>query len=401
MLTWLAPLIVFGLVVFVHELGHFLAAKAVGVYAPRFSIGFGPALWRRRWGETEYVLAALPLGGYVRMASREDQATAFLEGGGEEREVPEVGANAAPPLVGGVDKTGSRDWDPNAMKPFGPKPIPEHRWFESKPLIARLFILIAGVTMNAVLAIVLDIGTLAAYGRPYMPAVIDSVVAGRPADRAGLLKGDSIVAIDGQPVREWQELIGRVSASAGRPITLDVVRDGAPRKIAVVPADTAIVSQITGRSERVGRIGVAPTGRLAREEMTFGESVVGGWNSTWVKAGGIVQIVRGLFSGAVSTSQLGGPIAIAEVSVQAARGGLETLLSLIAFLSINVAILNLLPVPILDGGQILLNILESAKGSAFSPRSREYILRAGLLAIALLFALVMFNDIKGLIQRLG
>ena len=401
MLTWLAPLIVFGLVVFVHELGHFLAAKAMGVYAPRFSIGFGPALWRRRWGETEYVLAALPLGGYVRMASREDQATAFLEGGSEERDVPEVGANAAPPLVGGVDKTGSRDWDPNAMKPFGPKAIPEHRWFESKPLIARLFILISGVTMNAVLAIVLDIGTLAAYGRPYMPAVIDSVVAGRPADRAGLLKGDSIVAIDGQPVREWQELIGRVSASAGRPITLDVVRDGAPRKIAVVPADTAIVSQITGRSERVGRIGVAPTGRLAREEMTFGESVVGGWDSTWEKAGGIVQIVRGLFSGAVSTSQLGGPIAIAEVSVQAARGGLETLLSLIAFLSINVAILNLLPVPILDGGQILLNVLESAKGSAFSPRSREYILRAGLLAIALLFALVMFNDIKGLIQRLG
>jgi regulator of sigma E protease len=335
------------------------------------------------------------------MASREDQATAFLEGGSEEREVPEVGGNAAPPIAGGVDPTGARDWDPNAMKPFGPKPIPEHRWFESKPLIARLFILIAGVTMNAVLAVVLDIGTLARYGRPYMPAVIDSVVAGRPAERAGLLKGDSIVAIDGTPVREWQELIGRVSASAGRTITLDVVRGGERRSIAVVPADTAIVSQITGRSERVGRIGVGPTGRLAREKMAFGEAVVGGWNSTWEKAGGIVQIVRGLFSGAVSTSQLGGPIAIAEVSVQAARGGLETLLSLISFLSINVAILNLLPVPILDGGQILLNILEAAKGSAFSPRSREYILRAGLLAIALLFALVMFNDIKGLIQRLG
>ena len=401
MLTWLAPLLVFGLVVFVHELGHFLAAKAMGVYAPRFSIGFGPALWRKRWGETEYVLAALPLGGYVRMASREDQATAFLEGGSEERDVPEVGGNAAPAMAAGVDRTGSRDWDPNAMKPFGPKPIPEHRWFESKTLIARLFILIAGVTMNAVLAIVLDIGTLAAYGRPYIPAVIDSVVAGRPAERAGLLKGDSIVAIDGRPVREWQELIGRVSASAGRTVTLDVVRDGARRSIAVVPADTSIVSQITGRSERVGRIGVAPASRLAREELSFGESVVGGWNSTWEKAGGIVQIVRGLFSGAVSTSQLGGPIAIAEVSVQAAKGGLETLLSLISFLSINVAILNLLPVPILDGGQILLNILETAKGSAFSPRSREYILRAGLLAIALLFALVMFNDIKGLIQRLG
>src|SRR5690349_5606238 len=190
MLTYLAPLIVFGLVVFVHELGHFLAAKAMGVYAPRFSIGFGPALFRKRWGETEYILALLPLGGYVRMASREDQATAFLEGGSEERDVPEVGANASPVAVRGEE--GSRDWDPNAMKPFGPKPIPEHRWFESKRLIARLFILIAGVTMNAVLAVVLEIGTVAAYGRPYLPAVVDSVVPGDPAARAGLLKGDSV-----------------------------------------------------------------------------------------------------------------------------------------------------------------------------------------------------------------
>jgi regulator of sigma E protease len=125
MLSWLAPIIVFGLVVFVHELGHFLAAKATGVYAPRFSIGFGPALLKKRWGETEYVLAALPLGGYVRMASREDEATAFLEGGSENS------ATAAAP---------KDDFDPNAMIPFGPKPIPESRWFESKPLVLRLVI---------------------------------------------------------------------------------------------------------------------------------------------------------------------------------------------------------------------------------------------------------------------
>src|SRR3982751_3286908 len=230
MLSILAPILVFGLVVFVRELGHFLAAKAMGVYAPRFSIGFGPALWRHRWGETEYVLALLPLGGYVRMASREDQATAFLEGGSEEpQQVAEVGGNAAAPIV--ADGERGRDWDPNAMKPFGPKPIPEHRWFESKRLPARLFILIAGVTMNAILAIVLEVGTLAAYGRPYYPAVIDSVVAGRPAERAGLTKGDSIVSIDGQPVRDFQGLVGRVSASAGRTISLEVVRDGARRTV--------------------------------------------------------------------------------------------------------------------------------------------------------------------------
>jgi regulator of sigma E protease len=356
-------------------------------------------LWRHRWGETEYVLALLPLGGYVRMASREDQATAFLEGGSEERDVAEVGANASPPTVVGAE--GSRDWDPNAMKPFGPLPIPEHRWFESKRLPARLFILIAGVTMNAVLAIVFEIGAVATYGRPYVPAVVDSVVPDLPAARAGLVRGDSIVAIDGEAVTEWQQLLTRIRGSAGGRVTLDVIRGGERQTLTVAPQETERESQITGRKERVGQIGVAPAAKVVRENLPFTAAVSYGWNKTWENASSIVQIVRGLFSGAVSTSQLGGPIAIGMVSVQAAQGGVETLLLLIAFLSINVAVLNLLPVPILDGGQILLNILETAKGSAFSARTREYILRAGLVAIALLFALVMFNDIKGLILRFG
>src|SRR5688500_13233412 len=116
LLSILAPIFVIGLVILVHELGHFLAAKSVGVYTPRFSIGFGPALWRRRRGETEYILAAFPLGGYVRMASRLDEATAALEGGSEEAAAEKLKE--------------SKTWDPEAMIPFGPKPVPEHRWFE-------------------------------------------------------------------------------------------------------------------------------------------------------------------------------------------------------------------------------------------------------------------------------
>src|ERR1700712_183455 len=137
MLAYIAPILVFGLVIFVHELGHFIAAKLTGVYAPRFSIGFGPALIRRRHGETEYVLALLPLGGYVRMASRHDAESAFIEGGNEETSAL---------------KAGDVGYDPEAMIPFGPKPVPESRWFESKSLPARLFIMIAGVTMNILLA---------------------------------------------------------------------------------------------------------------------------------------------------------------------------------------------------------------------------------------------------------
>jgi regulator of sigma E protease len=134
MLIWLAPIVVFGSSLFVHELGHFLAAKALGVYAPRFSIGFGPALLRRRWGETEYARA--PPARRVRANGVEaGSGDRVPRRGSEERDVPEVGANAVPPTITGNES--QRDWDPNAMKPFGPKPIPDHRWFESKPLIGR------------------------------------------------------------------------------------------------------------------------------------------------------------------------------------------------------------------------------------------------------------------------
>src|SRR3954467_5288979 len=166
MLAILAPILVFGLVIFVHELGHFIAAKAVGVYAPRFSIGFGPSIFKFRRGETEYILAWLPLGGYVRMASRHDAETAFLEGGNEESTAR---AQDDP------------NYDPDAMIPFGPKPVPEHRWFESKPLLARIFIMIAGVVMNAVLAIVVATGLVLRQGQNTLPITVVGGVHALPA----------------------------------------------------------------------------------------------------------------------------------------------------------------------------------------------------------------------------
>ena len=468
MLAILSPILVFGLVIFVHELGHFLAAKSVGVYTPRFSIGFGPALFRRRRGETEYILAAFPLGGYVRMASRHDEAAASLEGGSE------TGAQLSPNDAG---------FDPNAMIPFGPHPVPEHRWFESKPLWARLYILLAGVTMNLLLGIVVAIGLAAHFGkvtipttevgavrpvngqellapaiqpgdsivsvngRPVrtwndamtamlqsadslrigtnrggvtvpvrgpvapnapsprdiaaaldfrLPAIIGDVIPGEGAARGGLAANDTVKAINGQPVADWAGMVRIVARSAGQPLRFEVARGATRETLTVTPRAMAGVDPVTGQQGQVGRIGAGPVDVTGREPVSAGEAVTLGLRSTWNMSTAIVGIVRGLFTTQVSLSQLGGPIAITRASVSAAQSGMENLFSLIAFLSINVAVLNLLPVPILDGGQVVINVVESARGRPLSMRTREYVLRFGLLFILLLFVLVMFNDIRAL-----
>jgi regulator of sigma E protease len=461
MLAILAPILVFGLVIFVHELGHFLAAKAVGVYAPRFSIGFGPSLFRKRWGETEYILAVLPLGGYVRMASRLDEDAALLEGGSE----------SAP-------KPGTADYDPNAMIPFGPLPIPEHRLFESKPLPARLLILIAGVTMNVLLALVIGVGLALHFGRTVVPthvlgqirplpnapalaqlqpgdtllsvngrvvttwndvaraistsndslelrtnrttvripvgppkgpsteelltsidfqrpAVLDTILDGGRAQLAGLRSGDSVVAIDDRPIATWSELVAIVNHSPDRPLRFTVVRQGKRLDVSVTPKPTPDTVAATHEIRTVGKIGAGPPTPTRKEALGFGAAIAAGARTTWVMGGAIIDIVKGLLTRRLSVRQLSGPVGITRMSVEAARSGLESLLTLIALLSVNVAILNLLPIPILDGGQILINVLESAKGKPFSLRTREYILRFGLLAIALLFVVVMYNDTHG------
>lgn len=401
MLAFLAPILVFGLVVFVHELGHFLAAKLTGVYAPRFSIGFGPALLKKRVGETEYVLAALPLGGYVRMASREDDAVAFLEGGAEHPAgtVPTTGGNAAGRATDdhAGDPHRGRDWDPNALAPFGPRPVPAHRWFESKPLPARLFILLAGVSMNFLLAFTVYSGTFAVRGRPYLPPVFDSLIAGRPAARAGIQPGDSVIAINGRPVREWSDLVARVSPIPPTPLTLDLHRASGNVRIQLTPVVAESPDPATGIPRAVGQIGAYPKVNVVREPIGVGAALREGAAATWQNATSVLGVLRGLFGGKVAVSNLGGPIAIARTSVAAARAGVEALLTLVAFLSVNIAVLNLLPVPVLDGGQVLINVLEALKGGAFSVRVREQILRVGLAAVALLFVTVMWNDLSRLV----
>jgi regulator of sigma E protease len=374
--AWLAPIFVFGAVVLVHELGHFVAAKLTGVYAPRFSIGFGPALWSRRIGETEYRLSVLPLGGYVRMASRDDEAAAMLEGG------PEV-------------VSGEATGDPTLMMPFGTKPIPENRWFESKPLPARLFIMLSGVAMNILLAFAVLTFIAAHYGVPDVHAVIGTVAPNSPASAAGFQVGDSIVSINGEPMKSWQDVLNKVQPAIGMPLSVDIVRGGAPATVRVVPGvATDTTDSVQGKpvTKQVARVGIGVRMPVAPAPMPLGQALAAGGRLTLNFTGMIVESVRQLATGRASFSALRGPVGIAQMSVQAARTGMAEVLALLAFISLNVAIFNLLPIPILDGGQIVMTVIESVKGRPLSLRTRELVLRAGLLAIVLLVALVMYND---------
>ena len=460
-LPWLGPVIVFGLVVFVHELGHFIAAKAFRVYAPRFSIGFGPALWRKRWGETEYVLAALPLGGYVRMASRDDATAASLEGGDESESLsPE-----------------DPRYDPAALMPFGPHPVPPERTFESKPLWQRLIIMVAGVTMNIVLAIVVMTAIAQVSGRsilptrvigrvdapawapqlsamapgdtivsvsgarvstwndinealvtspdttvtittnrgtatlaagpasgkrriellnallPWYPPVAGMVVPGKPAAKAGMQAGDTLVSIDSAPIRNFGDLIGVVSPAAGKPLVFTVRRGGETKQMTIVP-DSQLADTKDSVKRYVGKVGVGQADVTIHEAIGFTEAASLGWGMTWDNVALVGSFLKQLVSGQASMRDMGGPIAITQASVEAARGGAIRLFGLLAFLSVNLAVMNLLPIPILDGGQIVMNVAESIKGRPFSLRTKENFARVGLLAIALLFVVVMFNDVR-------
>ncbi len=389
MLSWLAPLLVLGLVIFVHELGHFLAAKWAGVYAPRFSLGWGKPLWSFRRGETEYAISMFPIGGYVRMASKEDEEASILEGG------PELAREGDAKEAVPVER--SRHWDEHSMIPHGPLPIPPDRWFESKPLYKRLVIMLAGVFMNVVLAIVVSTGIFAYYGQGYIPAVVDSVLAERPAARSGMLAGDSIVSVGGAPVTRWNEVLEAVSAAPGQPLEFSVVRGGETVALTITPEAQDVPTPPLGEVQSVGRIGAAVRGIPVRVPMPLGAAVIAGWDATWEMGGGVLTVLGGLFRGNVAVSQLGGPVEIIRSSVVAAQSGLDNVWALIAFLSINLAILNLLPIPLLDGGQILFQVAEGIFRRPFPPMVREWYARIGLAAILLLFVTVTFNDLKRIV----
>ncbi len=348
----LQVIIVFGLIVFVHELGHFLAAKWAGVGVERFSLGFGPKVLGKQIGGTEYLLSAVPLGGYVKMVGEE------------------IGEPVDPAI--------------------------EQLSFSHKSVGKRFFIVFAGPFSNFVWAFIIFSLTFLSFGVtvPLDAAKIGGVVPNLPAQKAGLQPGDEILSVAGTPVKNWEELADRIQHSQGQETHLTVKR-GAGQTVEVVVTPEWRSAQPGGNGQPGYVIGIERV--FQSQPVSFGRALKIGAEQTWLWTKLIFQSLVMLIRGEVSAKELGGPILIAQVAGQQARLGLDYLLRFAAVINLNLAVFNLLPIPVLDGGHLFFFLIEFLLGRPLSVRSREMAWRVGFLVIATLIVLVFYNDIARLV----
>jgi regulator of sigma E protease len=449
-ITIIALLIVLGVLIFIHEAGHFLAAKWAGIYVHRFSLGLGsPIPWLTfKRGETEYSISWLPLGGYVKMASREEDVTSSaLEGGQAETAVPPDRVFEAKPvwkrmivILAGVTMNALFAWaafsflaakngrqiDPSTtvgrvleeMVPKGGEALREipsgagivsingrsvSSWNEVTDRIANAPEPEVRIRLDNGETIVLPIHQDALEQRlkaaqalqPFRIAVIGQVLPGRPAERAGLEAGDTILTLNGRTVGQWYDVLEALQSNAGQPLTMTVGGPSGRRSLVVKP-EMETVEGLDGKPQKVGRIGIAVKLDTRSEPLGPGEALVEGWNATMSASTQIVRTVRGLFSGRISRREVGGPIMIGQLAGESARMGLDPFLAFMALISINLAILNLLPVPVLDGGQFLFLLAEAAIRRPLPLKLRERLTAVGMVLIVLLMGLAFSNDIRRL-----
>ncbi len=350
--TVVAFIVVLGVLIFVHELGHFLLAKLLGVGVLKFSLGFGPKVVGRRIGDTEYLISAIPLGGYVKMVG---------EAPGEE--VPED----------------LRD-----------------RSFTHKPLWVRALIVFAGPAFNMVFAVVL-LSALLTYGVPTLTTKIGEVKEDMPAYKAGIREGDVVIAVMGRPVERWDELAQAIRASEG-PISMRLRRGDRVYEVEVEPV-VSRVKNIFGEEEEVRMIGIASAGEIMLVRHDPLSALYQGLLQSVRLVGLTVIGIKKLIEGKVAIKEsLGGPILIAQLAGEQVRHGLSSFIFFIALLSVNLAIINLLPIPILDGGHLLLFAIEFVMRRPLSERSLEIVHKIGIAIIALLMILVFYTDIMRLIE---
>ncbi|MBC7346337.1 MAG: RIP metalloprotease RseP [Clostridia bacterium] len=328
----LVALVLFSLLIVFHELGHFLVAKLAGIKVREFSIGMGPLVFGRRVGETFYALRLVPLGGYNRMAGME------------------------------------------------PEDLDDPRGFNRKGLGTRFAVIAAGSLMNLALAVLLYALIFAAVGLPSNSAVIGKVVPGRPAARAGLAAGDRIVAVDGQPVADWSELVGKIRQHPGEQLRLTVERGKERFTVAVVPE--------TEPGTQTGLIGIEQSVRRLNPPAAVWQAV----RQTGLMLALIIASLGQMITGRVPVD-LVGPVGIVQLLGQAARFGAASVLGFAAFISLNLGLLNLFPVPALDGSRLLFLAVEGLRGKPVDPRKESLIHLVGFAVLLMAILIITYRDL--------
>jgi regulator of sigma E protease len=424
--TILAFVFVIGVLVFVHELGHYLAARRIGVRVLKFSLGFGPRIVGFTRGDTEYCVSVIPLGGYVKMAGenaddpRSGQPDEFLSKTKWQRfqvliagplmnivlavvvlaVVLMQGADVPayleqPPVIGSIEPN-----SPAAKAGFAPgdriltvdgRTVDTWEAFDVAIGTTRpdreIVITVLRNGSNESLPVTpsargqFEIGHIGVY--PKVHPLVRSVTPGDPADKAGLKTGDVVVAVNGELVSFARQLSEAIGKNAGTPIRLSILRGGQPLDISVTPR----------KDGTVGRIGIGIGTEMRRFEPTPFQAIKLSVQRSWEMSGLILRTLYGLFSGATSPKQLMGPVGIAQLSGESAEEGWVSLLGLLASISLNLGLLNLLPIPVLDGGHIFIMALEGVARRDFSVRVKERMLFAGFVLLMLLMVTVIYNDL--------
>lgn len=347
--------ILLGILITVHEVGHFAVAKLLGFKVLKFSIGFGPVLWSFTRGETQYAISAIPLGGFVKFHGEE-------------------------PAENQAQLT---EEDPDAQ-----------RRFFARPVFHRILTVVAGPSMNLLLGLVLYV-FLSAFGREVMLPVVGDIQQGMPAQVAGLMKGDRITSIDGKEVDSWDDMRIALHMAGNREIAIAARRGEEVKSFTLRPVMTK--DKESGVDRPI--IGITWGGAVEYVSIPLYMAPVEGVAQTWKATVLTFQVIWRLVTGTGSGFDVGGPIAIADMAGKAMHAGILPFLGLMAALSVNLAVLNLLPIPVLDGGMLAFLLAEAALGRPVNVRVREIAQQVGLAMLVSLILFVLYIDLTRIFNR--
>lgn len=426
-------IIVFFVVVTVHELGHFIAAKRSGILCQEFAIGFGPKIFHKKIGETNFTIRLLPIGGYVKMPDNvfdfnnevspydikkgmqillklddSNQVEKIILDKSNDIDLLQIEVNEYDLtynlFIEGFTNSG-QDLEKFTVRKdacvvfsgMEEQIAPVERMFSSHSWPKKLATLIAGPFMNFVLALFIFIGLTFANGYSVSEPIIGEVTENSPAQQAGLQPNDVVKEINGESIDSWSSLTTNILKSNGNQINLKIDRAGKEENLQLTPSES-IVKTENGEEQKIYTIGIT-----VKKEHEFIKSITKGFNETLLYSTAIFKGILGLFasifSGGFSLNQLGGPVAIYELSTIAAQSGLVTTLRWIGILSVNLGLMNLIPIPVLDGGRILFVLYEAIFRKPISKKAQYYMTATFSILLLLLMLAVTWNDVSRLFSK--